>query len=164
MARAREDQPLLPSLLDRLIDDQPGQSHDPVFARGQLLHELVASVARDLEKLLNTRRRCTNWPPDLTELEQSVVGYGLPDLMGGDLASPSGREAFRRTIERTIRVFEPRFKSANVELIGTENEIDRTFRFRIDAVLFAQPVPAPVVFDSQLEPSTGDIHIKGKPL
>ena len=164
MARAREDQPLLPTLLDSLIDDQPGQSRDPVYARGQLLHELVASVARDLEALLNTRRRCTEWPDDLTELEKSVVGYGLPDLMGGDLASPAGRESFRRTIERTIRVFEPRFKSASVELIDSENEIDRTFRFRIDAVLFAQPGPAPVVFDSQLEPSNGDIHVKGKPL
>lgn len=164
MARVREDLPLLPSLLDRLIDDDPGQSRDPAYARGQVLQDLVAAVARDLEDLLNTRRRCTQWPATLTELERSVVGYGLPDLMGGDLASPGGRESFRRTIERTIRVFEPRFKTVKVELVEAADEIDRTFRFRIDAILFAQPVPAPVVFDSQLEPATGGINVKGKTL
>ena len=38
---------------------------------------------------------------------------------------------------------------------------DRTFRFRIDAMLLAEPAPEPVVFDSELQPGTGDFEVKG---
>ena len=33
-------------------------------------------------------------------------------------------------------------------------------RERIDALLFAEPAPEPVVFDSQLEPVTGNVEVK----
>jgi type VI secretion system protein ImpF len=41
--------------------------------------------------------------------------------------------------------------------------LDRTLRFRIDALLYAEPAPEPVVFDSQLEPSSATIEIKPGP-
>ena len=34
-------------------------------------------------------------------------------------------------------------------------------RFRIDGVLYAEPTPEPIVFDSTLEPATGSVQIKG---
>ena len=37
---------------------------------------------------------------------------------------------------------------------------DRTFRFRIDALLIAEPAPEPIIFDSELRPGTGDIEVK----
>ena len=59
---------LLPSVLDRLLDDQPDNSH----GAETMLYELAQikrSLARDLEALLNTgSRRCkscstpTRWP------------------------------------------------------------------------------------------------------
>ena len=38
---------------------------------------------------------------------------------------------------------------------------DRTFRFKIDAMLIAEPAPEPIVFDSELRPGTGDFEVKG---
>ena len=59
MSRVKNDQPLMPSLLDRLLDDEPNNNQDAPQARHQVLRELKQSVRRDLENLLNTRWRCT---------------------------------------------------------------------------------------------------------
>jgi len=162
MARPRTDTPLLPSVLDRLIDDAPEAARDPLRSDAQVLKAIVQSVRRDLEQLLNCRRRFQPWPRQLRELQKSSVGYGLPDVTGKDLASTSGREEFRRSVEQVIRTFEPRFQSVDVQILSNADEIDRTLRFRVDAVLRAEPVPIEVIFDSQLEPSTGSFNVKGQ--
>ena len=161
MARPKADQPLLPSVLDRLLDDDPTVRTEPAKSRSQVLRELKLSVRRDLENLLNTRRTCTSWPEHLTELERSLANYGLPDMMGLDLAAARRRQEFQRLLEAVIRRNEPRFKSVSVEMLDNVNPLDRTLRFRIDALLYAEPAPEPVVFDSSLEPATGSVEIKG---
>lgn len=161
MAKARQDQSLIPSVLDRLIDDEPEVRREAGKPRSQVLRELIQTVRRDLENLLNTRRRWATWPSDLEELSQSLVAYGLPDVLASNLGSPEGREIYRRQIERTIRTFEPRFMTVRVELLDETEPIDRSLRFRVDALLRVQPSPEPVVFDSQLDPSTGTVTISG---
>jgi type VI secretion system protein ImpF len=159
MARIREDQPLVPSILDRLLDDEPDNRHELPKSRNQILREMKLSVRRDLENLLNTRWRCLDWPPDLDELDVSLVTYGLPDFTGTGMATAQQREQLRRVVEQAVRKFEPRFKSAKVVLLENPDELDRTLRFRIDALLYAEPAPEPVVFDSQLEPVTSTFEV-----
>ena len=160
MAKIREDQPLVPSVLDRLIDFEPGISKETAKSRAQVLRELKASVGRDLENLLNTRWRCLSWPPSLEELDVSVVNYGIPDFTGANMSLASEREQLRRTIERIIKQFEPRFKTVKVQLQDNRDEFDRTLRFRIDALLYAEPAPEPVIFDSQLQPTATTFEVK----
>ena len=162
MAKIQAEQPLIPSVLDRLLDDRPSETREPAKSRSQVLRELKASVRRDLENLLNTRWRCTAWPENLDDLELSLVNYGVPDITGADLGSPTERREFLRILERVIRRFEPRFKSVRVEMLDNAEPLDRTLRFRIDATLYAEPAPEPVVFDSSLQPATGDVHVRGK--
>lgn len=161
MAKIESEQPLVPSVLDRLIDYEPDNNKEAPKARSQVLRELKQSVRRDLENLLNTRRRCLNWPPSMDELNQSLVGYGIPDFTGTHLGTTAERESFRNTIENVIRRFEPRFKTVRVVLLENAEPTDHTLRFRIDALLYAEPAPEPVVFDSSLEPNTGTFQIKG---
>lgn len=123
--------------------------------------ELKQSIRRDLENLLNTRWRCTAWPPNLNELKRSLVDYGLPDFSGAGMGSAANREVFRRIIERAILEFEPRLKRVSVELTGDKESLDRVLRFRISAVLQANPAPEPVVFDSALEPLSATFEVKG---
>jgi type VI secretion system protein ImpF len=163
MAKIRADQPLTPSVLDRLLDDEPELKRDPNRTRPQLLRELKQSVRRDLENLLNTRRRCLGWPADLGELDRSLVNYGIPDFTGANMGSAETREQFRTLLETILRAYEPRFKSVRVELLTNFEPLDRTLRFRIDALLYADPAPEPVVFDSVLEPGTGNVEVKGAP-
>lgn len=159
MARIREDQPLLPSVLDRLLDDEPEKRVEAPKSRNQVLRELKLSVRRDLENLLNTRWRCLPWPAHLPELDTSLVSYGVPDFAGGHMGAPSDRERLRRIIEQAIRKFEPRFQKVSVTLLENADAADRALRFRIDALLHAEPAPEPVVFDSQFEPATNDFIV-----
>jgi type VI secretion system protein ImpF len=118
-------------------------------------------VRRDLEHLLNTRSRCLPWPPELAELQDSLVNYGIPDVTGNEMASGIDRERLRGLIEAVIRRWEPRFQRVQVHLLDAAEALDRTLRFRIDALLYATPAPEPVVFDSALEPTTGTIEVRG---
>ena len=72
MAGVSSTQPLVPSLLDRLIEPSSGRERS-AGAGGDthMLRDSKQSVRRDLENLLNTRWRCKVWPPDLAELEVS---------------------------------------------------------------------------------------------
>ncbi len=161
MAKIAADQLLLPSLLDRLLDDDPQVSREAGKSRHQVLREMKQSVRRDLENLLNTRRRCAPPPAELEELGQSLATYGLPDFTGAVMTSPEGREAFRQTVEGVLRACEPRFKTVKVLLLESSDPLDRTLRFRIDALLYAHPAPEVVVFDSAVEPLTGNFELKG---
>lgn len=160
MTRIRSDQPLVPSVLDRLLDDDPAATQEVPKSRTQVLRELKQSVRRDLENLLNTRRCWTGWPDHLDQLGESLVNYGLPDITGLDLASHEEREDFCRTLEAVVRHFEPRFAKVTIEIQEDSEMIDRTLRLRIDGLLHATPAPEPVVFDSAVEPATGNIEVR----
>jgi len=161
MARIHPEQPLVPSVLDRLLDAEPEVSREAAKSRNQILRELKQSVRRDLENLLNTRQRCLPPPTGLKELKQSLANYGIPDFTAANMASPKEREQFCRTLQTVLRQGEPRFKTVKVQLLSNAEPLDRTLRFRIDALLYADPAPEPVVFDSLLEPATGTVAVKG---
>ncbi|OAI38766.1 hypothetical protein AYO40_06415 [Planctomycetaceae bacterium SCGC AG-212-D15] len=149
------------SLLDRLQDDEPNLSRDPPVSRAEELVRLKQAIRRDLENLLNARRRSVSWPAHLAELARSLVNYGLPDLTGLDTGTSESREDLRRTLESVIRTFEPRFKTVRVHLLDNAEPLDRTLRFRIDGLVSADPVPEPVVYDSTVEPTVGNLQIRG---
>ena len=161
MSRPRNDQPLAPSLLDRLLDDDPGVSREPPPGQHQVLREVKQSVRRDLENLLNTRRRLFSWPPEWKELGRSVVGYGLPDLSNGAYGAAQASEEFCRLLQTLLRQYEPRFQSVEVRPLASAEPLDRTLRFRIDALLRVDPAPEPVAFDSTLEPGAGGFAVRG---
>jgi type VI secretion system protein ImpF len=156
------DLPLLPSVLDRLIDDAPDQPRDPARHRGQHLAMLRDAVRRDLEALLNTPRRCLSPPPGLKELDQSLVEYGIPDLLSANAGAGGAREALRAGIEQTIRRFEPRFKAVTVTLIDSADRTDRTLRLRIDVLMHVEPAPEPMSFDSYLNPASHHFSVEGR--
>jgi type VI secretion system protein ImpF len=156
------NQPLLPSVLDRLLDDRPDQKHDQERSRGQNLAALRDAMRRDLEALMNTRRRCISPPAGLKELETSLVEYGIPDVLSASAGSEEVREGLRRSIENVIRRFEPRFKTVTVKLLGDAPQQDRTLRFRIDALMYAEPAPEFVSFDSLLDPATSNFSVIGR--
>jgi type VI secretion system protein ImpF len=156
--RASDDKRrLASSVVDRLLHG----STEVMSLRtgGQDIRQLKLSVGRDLENLLNTRRRCVESPADCRELKDSLVEYGIPDFTGLNMSRPVERERARLEIERVIRRYEPRLKNVAVTVQQNVNKFDRTLRLRITGVLRTQPVPESVVFDSELEPAVG-IEIK----
>lgn len=159
MARIQPDRPLIPSVLDRLLDSEPEVRREAPRNRTQLLRELKQSVRRDLEYLLNTRVRCAPWPIELKELKQSLVNYGIPDLTGASLGTPREREEFCKTIQAAIGLFDRRLRKLSVRLLDESEPIERTIRFRIDALLLAEPAPESLAFDSMLRLATGTFEV-----
>ena len=159
MARIDIDQPLLPSIVDRLLDANPEASRDPPTSRGQNLAEMRRAVRRDLEALLNTRQRCVSWPSDLRELDHSLLSYGVRDFATLSLGTGDARQAFCRGVEEVIRRNEPRFVSVSVAMLENSDAVDRTMRFRIEALMYADPAPEAIVFDSFVDPAAREIKL-----
>lgn len=159
MAKIDKKKKLRPSVLDRLLDNDPRNlsgEHDP----HQKLKQLRQSVRRDLENLLNTRLRVVEPDERFSEVKISLMNYGLPDLATVNIIDLEKRKHFISQLESLLMEFEPRFKSVNVQYLDNNDEQDRTLRFRIDAVLYADPSPEFVVFNSVLEPVSRTMNIE----
>lgn len=141
-----------PSILDRLIDEDPTNALDNDKSHAQYLRDLRNSVKRDLENLMNTRFRMQAPPEQLAQLEKSLLNYGLPDLATVNIADIEKKRQFIKDLERTLITYEPRFKTIKVIHIENKELNDRTLRFRIDATLYADPAPETIIFDSVLDP------------
>ncbi len=152
MATGDQNKELRPSILDRLLDDDPHVSIEADKSKFGKLKDLRASVRRDLEALLNTRFRVVSPPLECKELHSSLLNYGLPDLATVNMLDIAKKQEFTRNLESIIRSYEPRFKSVRVQHMDNKDKHDRTVRFRIDAIMYADPAPEVVVFDSVLEP------------
>lgn len=162
MARPDHEPNRLPSVLDRLIDDRPNVTSEPVASRAQNRRALKKSVARDLEALLNTRQEALDGvPDDFAELPRSLLTYGLPDFTSFNLAASDDRARVRRCLEDAITNFEPRLRRVRVSL-EPPREHDRALRFRVDALLRTDPAPEPVTFDMVLQLNTQEYVVQGQ--
>jgi type VI secretion system protein ImpF len=150
MARDRGPN-IVPSLLDRLLDDQPDLSREPFGNRSQTVRQLESSVARDLEDMLNTRREALEEiSEDFKEVGRSLVNYGLPDFTSHSMLSDKDRARIRRVLEEAIAIFEPRLARVQVTLEASRQH-EKALRFRVDALLRVEPNPEPVTFDAVLQ-------------
>jgi type VI secretion system protein ImpF len=161
MSRQEYEVRVTPSVLDRLIDDEPQISREPPASRQKTLQQLKQSVRRDLEWLLNSRRSIEALPDDLREVSSSVAAFGLPDFSAFSVKNPSDQNRMRRSIEEAIRLFEPRMMDVTVTL-EPARDAERRVRFRIDANLRVEPAPEPVTFDTTLHLYNGEYTVQGK--
>ncbi|MSP00683.1 MAG: type VI secretion system baseplate subunit TssE [Acetobacteraceae bacterium] len=147
-------------LLERLIDEAPDRERDPPMAAAEAMQALRQSVRRELEALLNARRRWRSPPPELTELAGSPLGFGIPDFAAGVFNNQGERNRLRVEVEATIRRFEPRFLSVRVHLIDEEQRLDAALRLRIEAVLHADPAPEQVTFDTIIDTVNDNVRVR----
>lgn len=159
MARLPNKAPPRLALFDRLLQ---GDSIETDRNVDRALHELRESVRRDLEILFNTRPGRLPDDAALTELRQSILAYGLPEVQSQNLASPTQQERFRKMLQEVIRRFEPRFKELSVELIVPENQLDRLLRFQISALLETDSAAEAIVFNTMIDPVTGMLSLHGR--
>ncbi len=150
MASSDADQGYLPSILDRLIDPESTGSGG---RRGYRFEQMRDTIKRDLENLLNTRPVAADLP-ESSELNQSIIAYGLPDLTSFMAVTKSQWEEVGRMIEKTIRRFEPRLTDVHVTLQIVPDGIQGRIQYRISGRLGVDEAPE-VAFDTQLELTTG---------
>jgi type VI secretion system protein ImpF len=149
------------SVIDRLLDDAPEMERDRPLSGTDALNVLRRSVRRDLEGLLNARRRLASIPKSLTELTNSSLSFGLPDYTAGAMNETGAREGLRREIERCIKLFEPRLVQVSVTLVPRKDDLDTTLQLRIEALLQADPAPEPISFDTVFNAATAEVEVLG---
>jgi len=160
MVNPSASDPLVASILDRLIDNTPEQTQE--VPRAQVIVELRDAIRRDLEFLLNTRWYCL--ANDKLELAQDpvLVDYGIPDFSSLNLNDEDNRTRLTHLLEKIIAQNESRFKSVTIKLIKNSSAIERTLHFRIDAFLDVEPAEIPVSFDSTVNPATRSFVLKDR--
>jgi type VI secretion system protein ImpF len=146
---------LTASVLDRLCEPHTGNQSHP----GISYEQLVRSVVRDVEDLLNTRQMPL--PPAIRQgpLGRSLLAYGLPDLssLGGSLHDDTSKIA--AALETTISRFEPRLQNVRVAAVTREDGRTWHLHFRIDAELTIEPHPH-VSLETVLELTGGRHHVR----
>lgn len=145
------------SLLDRLVDLNPGSEGELRPLRTLDREELKASVRRDLQWLLNTR---TSVPAHLIdEHELTVMEYGIPDFGSYFPENPDHCMLLAKRITRSISAFEPRLKNVRV-VVEPEMLDEKTLKVRMDAEMIWETVTEPVSFETVFQHQTGtwEIH------
>lgn len=159
MARTEIDRAVLPSLLDRLTDQQPAQPADPPVSREESARRFRESVQRDLDWLLNSRRTIRTAAEE-SEVARSMHEFGLPDFSSRTRSDAGWQARLIDDLTDTIRRFEPRLDNVLVSL-SDGSDLQRV-RFSITATLIMDPSPEQVVFDTVLEIASGDIAVEDR--
>lgn len=163
MAELTPKERLVPSLLDRLTDENPDQTTEARGVRAENLVSLRESVLRDLEWLLNTGNiegvvDLDDWP----EVARSVLNYGLPNL-SGKTVSATNPDEIQDQIRETIRHFEPRILPNTIRVTlmpGTGEAHANSAVFQIEATLWGRPMPEALFLRTEVDLELGSVTLK----
>lgn len=147
------------SVLDRLTDLDPDSSREVRPSYWQEMRELKASVCRDLTALLNTRRAEHDVDASYVETSNSLLTFGIADFTSYNLKNNIEQERVRRSIERSVRQFEPRLTRVEVTM-EEPDALKPVLRFQIAAVLRVGS-GEPLLFDVTLHRDLRRINVTG---
>ncbi len=162
MPRWEPEQTVTQSVLERLIDRDPAVRSEPPPTRAQSVRLVKASLRRDLEWLLNTRRTPEAVGSEYRELEQSLFNFGLPDMTSLNWESGRDRARLARHLEQTLAIFEPRLRRLKVVPLEAAAGTQHVLRFQIEGLLDMDPSPDLISFDTTLQLSSGQYDVKGE--
>jgi type VI secretion system protein ImpF len=148
------------SILDRLTDLEPDSKREARSSNWENMRELKASLCRDLGFLLNTRRAEDDIDPRYEDACNSLLTFGVADFTSYNLKNGIEQERVRRSIERAIRLFEPRLTRVTVTT-EPPDALRPVLRFQIAALLRIQPAAEGVVFDASLHRDSRRIAVTG---
>ena len=163
MARREAEDTVTQSVLERLIDREPTVSSERTPSRAQSVRQLKASLSRDLEWLLNTRRTPDPAAAEFRELEHSLYNFGLPDVTAMNFQSSRDRARLARVLEQAVAIFEPRISRIKVVSLEAAPGSQHILRFQIEGLLQMEPAPEFIAFDTVLQLSSGEYQVKGEP-
>lgn len=154
---------LQPALLDRLTDEEPHKTHEPVERRVMSKRQLRQAVLRDLAWLFNTTRLEAS--ADLSRAphtRRSVVNFGLPALSGRP-ATAIDVATLERAIREAILDFEPRIlrDTLRVRAVLQASQLDHhnVIGVEIQGHLWAQPMPLDLLVRTEIDLETGRVEV-----
>lgn len=162
MAELTPQERLQPSLFDRLTDLEPAKRDERRVERVVTGAQLRESVTRDIAALLNCTRAWNEEDLEgLPQVRNSVLNYGIPDLAGMALSTidTGGLQAQIRT---ALLDFEPRLIGSTVQVTAAIDDTrmdSRSLSFRIEAQMWAQPIPLSLYLSTDVDLETGEFRV-----
>lgn len=156
---------LQPSLLDRLTDNDPTNQNESREQRVMSLDQIRAAVQRDLAWLMNaTALSTTQDLDDFPEVASSVLNFGIRDLAGMTLEG-ADTVSMEKVLHEAICRFEPRILSHSLHVRVTADSKkmnSRALVMEIEGILWAQPSPLRLLWNTELDLETGAVVVREK--
>lgn len=164
MAKIAPRDRLLPSLLDRLTDNDPANQVEAREFKVLSLRQLRQNVLRDLGWLMNTTsldatEDLAAWPA----IKRSVLNFGVPALAGNSASGVDAR-ALQQKIRDAILAYEPRLLPNTVKVqavidvsAGARHNV---LSFHIQAQLWAQPAPVELLLRTDVDLESGQATVE----
>ncbi|AOB30025.1 hypothetical protein AKI39_03975 [Bordetella sp. H567] len=155
---------LQPSLLDRLLDDEPGRREEPRESSMLTHAQLREVVLRDLRWLLNTVNLETTDDLDAHRpVAASVLNYGVRAMAGKRMSDIDWIDV-EDSIRRAIASFEPRILDSSVEVrcvtdTGTL-EHHNVLSLEIKGMLWCVPHPLEFLFRTDIDLESGHMDLR----
>ena len=163
MAELAPRERLLPSLLDRLTDDNPDADSEARERRAETMVQLRAAALRDLEWLLNTSNIESELDlSEYPELKGSVINYGLPNLSGSTVTSVDFG-LLENNIRRAIQAFEERILKDTVRVTSVHSDDavhGNSVTFKIEGTLWGNPMPEPLFLRTEVDLEIGEVVLR----
>jgi type VI secretion system protein ImpF len=119
----------------------------------------LTGLRRDLEDLLNTVIRARACPMYLTELGDSMVNYGVIDLMTANFTTQEERDKTLASIKEAILRFEPRLINLSILDVSDEQAPTHTLMLKIVAETVFEDSHEEIVFNSKIDTATGAVAL-----
>lgn len=163
MAELTQKERLQPSLLDRLIDDDPTSRVESREQRVFAMTKLRELVLRDLAWLLNCEslENLEDLEP-FPHVKKSVVNFGVPALSGTTL-SGTNLQLLEKRVRAAVNVFEPRILSDSVSVRAYKSDSEmskKSLSIEIEGELWAQPIPLRLFLRTEVDLDTGTVIVK----
>jgi type VI secretion system protein ImpF len=162
MAELTTQEKLQPSLLDRLVDDEPHLKQESRDKRVLSMKRLRDAVLRDIAWLMNT---ACFYPPETLQqcpfVSRSVLNFGFIDLTGKMASGVNGPE-IERQLRQTLWNFEPRLVRETLKVVVRTQ--DKTMcrnavTITIEGDLWAEPVPLRIYMKTDVDLESGEIQV-----
>lgn len=123
---------------------------------------MTSGVIRDLLTLLNTWEILPPFDsPSSTEVECSVLNYGVPNV-AGKMVSPNSLAEYEAEIREAVRRFEPRIDFETLEVSAEEpmaTGSNAVFSLKIEGDLVGLESSRRLVFVSRVSAATGRVEL-----
>jgi type VI secretion system protein ImpF len=171
MAELNSRDRLQPSLLDRLLDNEPEHRKEGLDARVLTRQQLRAAVLRDLSWLFNATRpepeaqsvrkeELALWK-SVEHARRSVLNYGMPAFSGVTLASMD-KAVIEQNVAEVIRNFEPRIDpdTLTVEVKFDAFNHHNSMQLVMRGQMWSQPVPLELLLAADIDMETGSALVR----
>jgi type VI secretion system protein ImpF len=163
-AKSAGGERLLPALLDRLTDLDPGKTTEAMDERAMSKSQFRRSVLRDLAWLMNTTNaECETDFTGFEEARRSAINYGLLSLSGKRL-SELDWPSLENDLREAIVVFEPRIlpETLEVKAVTSPDSMDHhnLVAFEIRGQLWSEPYPIELLLRSHIDLESGQVIVR----